>query len=573
MQQTASIADDAGQAAIVGAIDETVADAYAKTSFQEALHILAQHARLMIGAHQSALSYIPDGNFKAAVHTHSFSTKYAKYTSYDAMPTGEGIYGVIVETKVPLRMTQQQLESHPRWKNFGDLKDERGLEHPPMVGWLAVPVLRQNGDFIGLIQLSDKIDGEFTEEDQQLLSRLAGVISPTFDLQYVNHVLEVRTCDLAEINTQLKAEITERNRAEAMLRANEEQLRLVTDALPALIAFVDAEQRYRMNNKAYETWFGFTPTYLKGKHCRTAMGDTIYETIRPYIERALSGETVTYETDIPNTSTGTRHVSVIYIPHVSQDGHVEGFFLLVTDLTERKKADKQQEFLISELEAKNAELERFLYTVSHGLKSPLITIGVLIGMLEREVADDKTESMARHFVSLQEATKSLNQKLQDLLALAKVGSLAIQRNTIPFAASAQTVCQLINGLIANQAVQVHIAPNLPSIHADVIRLEEVLQNLIENAVKYMGDQPHRRIDIGCRRDGDEDVWFVQDNGMGIDPQFHEKVFGLFNQLNRESDGTGIGLALARRIIKLHNGRIWMESEGSGHGCTVCFTVG
>lgn len=176
---------EAGRAAIVKEIDRSMVDAQAAASFEEALHVLALHARLMIGAHQSALSYVPDGNFEAAIHTHSFSKKYEKYNTYDVMPTGKGIWGCIVEQKKPMRLTKEELYSHPRFRHFSDLKDARGLEHPPMPGWLAVPILRRDGGFVGVLQLSDKFEGDFTEEDQELLTRLVSVISPTFELQYV----------------------------------------------------------------------------------------------------------------------------------------------------------------------------------------------------------------------------------------------------------------------------------------------------------------------------------------------------------------------------------------------------
>ncbi len=189
--------DEGGRAAIVREIDETAADAHTATTFEEALHQHAAYARLMIGAHQSALSYVPDGDFHAAIHTHSFSKKYERYNSYDVMPTGEGIWGVVVEQKIPMRMTEKELLSHPRWRNFGGMTDARGLEHPPMPGWLVVPILRRSGEFLGVLQLSDKFEGDFNEEDEALLVRLGQVIAPTFELQYVNHELERRTEELA----------------------------------------------------------------------------------------------------------------------------------------------------------------------------------------------------------------------------------------------------------------------------------------------------------------------------------------------------------------------------------------
>jgi signal transduction histidine kinase len=104
------------------------------------------------------------------------------------------------------------------------------------------------------------------------------------------------------------------------------------------------------------------------------------------------------------------------------------------------------------------------------------------------------------------------------------------------------------------------------------RLSEVVQNLVENAVKYMGDQPEPRIQFGMREENGKKVFFVQDNGMGIDQKYHQNIFGLFNKLNAKSDGTGIGLALVKRIIEVHGGEVWVESEGLGMGSTFCFTL-
>ena len=172
-----------GRGPIVRA-EQATRDMPASETFHEALHGLALVSRLRVGAHQAAISYVPDGNFKAAIHTHSFSEKYARYNSYDVMPTGEGIWGLLVENRAPVRMTEAELYSHPQFKRFSDLKNAQGLEHPPMPGWLAVPVLRRDGRFIGVVQLSDKLDGEFTQADEDQLVQLAKFYTATFELQY-----------------------------------------------------------------------------------------------------------------------------------------------------------------------------------------------------------------------------------------------------------------------------------------------------------------------------------------------------------------------------------------------------
>ncbi len=104
------------------------------------------------------------------------------------------------------------------------------------------------------------------------------------------------------------------------------------------------------------------------------------------------------------------------------------------------------------------------------------------------------------------------------------------------------------------------------------RLVEIWQNLVENAVKYMGEQPAPRLTIGLERQGEETVFFVCDNGMGIDPRYHDKIFGIFEKLDPKSEGTGIGLAIVKRIVELYQGKIWVESAGLGQGACFRFTL-
>jgi signal transduction histidine kinase len=143
---------------------------------------------------------------------------------------------------------------------------------------------------------------------------------------------------------------------------------------------------------------------------------------------------------------------------------------------------------------------------------------------------------------------------------------------VPMADVVNEALEIMSGRLVKSGVEVSLAPNLPDLNGDRPRLQEVFQNLIENALKFMGDQQHPRIEIGFRPQGEETVLVVKDNGIGIDPLFHEKVFGLFDKLDTKTEGTGIGLALVKRIVEVHGGRIWVESEGLGHGSTFCFTL-
>ena len=191
------------RAAIVR-VEQAALDTHAAETFDEALHVLALQARLVVGAHQSAISYVPDGDFKAAIHTHSFSEKYERYDTYDVMPTGEGMWALVVKNRSPVRLTEDEVYSHPQFKNFSGLKDARGLEHPPMPGWLAVPILGWDGVFLGVIQLSDRFEGDFTEDDQEQLLNLATLFAPTFELEHVNERLQVQAASLSQATLELQ---------------------------------------------------------------------------------------------------------------------------------------------------------------------------------------------------------------------------------------------------------------------------------------------------------------------------------------------------------------------------------
>jgi signal transduction histidine kinase len=245
---------------------------------------------------------------------------------------------------------------------------------------------------------------------------------------------------------------------------------------------------------------------------------------------------------------------------------------LQRDVVALKQAEEQQEALIAELEAKNAELERFAYAVSHDLQSPVVTIKGFLGLLEKDMVKGDATRVQRDINHISIAAKKMEQLLDELLELSRIGRLANPSEVIPLSDLTYEAVVLVGGRIAERGVQMDIASDLPVVYGDRPRLLEVLQNLIDNAVKFMGDQPEPRVEIGAQQTGEETVCYVRDNGMGIEPRYQDKVFGLFERLDKIPEGTGIGLTLVKRIIEVHGGRIWVESEGVGCGSTFYFTL-
>jgi signal transduction histidine kinase len=176
---------------------------------------------------------------------------------------------------------------------------------------------------------------------------------------------------------------------------------------------------------------------------------------------------------------------------------------------------------------------------------------------------------------IRNAVQRMQQWLDELLELSRVGRVVKAWEDVPLAELAREAVRLVAGRIAQRGVVVDVSPELPTLFGDRRRLLEALQNLVDNAVKFMGDQPAPRVEIGVRAacgGAKETVCYVRDNGMGIDPRYHEKVFGLFEKLDPQSEGTGVGLTIVKRIIELHGGRIWIESEGPGRGSSFLFVL-
>ncbi|HAS51157.1 MAG TPA: hypothetical protein DCS21_05230 [Gammaproteobacteria bacterium] len=253
-------------------------------------------------------------------------------------------------------------------------------------------------------------------------------------------------------------------------------------------------------------------------------------------------------------------------------GHIAGVFSVGTDITARKQATVEREQLIVELEAKNAELERFTYTVSHDLKSPLITIKGFLGVLEQDLAAGDVDQASNDIARIGGAADKMKMLLEDLLELSRIGRICNPPVRVALADLAHEAAELLAGRFQQRQVRLEVSADLPVVCGDRPRLLEVMQNLLDNAVKYVGEQPEPMVTVGCRQDPNQTVYYVRDNGMGIESHYHEKVFGLFEQLDPRAEGTGIGLALVKRIIEFHGGRVWVESGGPGQGSTFCFTL-
>ena len=242
------------------------------------------------------------------------------------------------------------------------------------------------------------------------------------------------------------------------------------------------------------------------------------------------------------------------------------------EIAERRKAEAEREESIGELEKKNTELERFAYTVSHDLKSPLVTIRGFAGVLERSESLSENAEARADLERITQAADRMGQLLDELLQLSRLGRQVNPRETVWVGDLVQETIELLHSQVARSGVEVVICESLPRVSGDRTRLGEIFQNLIDNSIKFMGQQENPRVVVSAREKDGEVLCSVADNGIGVDEAYRVRIFGLFERLDPGTEGVGVGLAIVQRIVELHGGRIWVESEGEGMGSTFWFTL-
>ncbi len=258
-------------------------------------------------------------------------------------------------------------------------------------------------------------------------------------------------------------------------------------------------------------------------------------------------------------------VSVNGAPLFDQDRAFAGAVFALTDITERIESEKVREALIRNLEGTNAELKQFTYTVSHDLKSPLITIKGFLGILEEDLANSDQEAIQEDLSIIGSAADGMKQLLDDLLELSRIGRSVKSRSTVSLQEVVSEAITLLAGEIETRDADVRCSCGELAIYGDPVQIRQLMQNLIDNAIKH-NREANPQVTISATADDDYVVVEVADNGPGVAIEFQDRIFQLFDKLDPESGGTGIGLAIVKRIIDFHGGTITLESDGKGHGC-------
>jgi PAS domain S-box-containing protein len=368
-------------------------------------------------------------------------------------------------------------------------------------------------------------------------------------------------------------DVTEKKEAERRIQETLSQQSAILNNIPDMAWLKDLDGRYIAVNHEY--------LRVCGKLKKDVIGKTDFEiwewAFAEYyrnddLKVIKTGRRITIEEKQMDGIGRVYWVETTKTPIYNQNGNVIGTTGIARNITARKNEELERERLIADLGAKNAELERFTYTVSHDLKAPLVTINGFLGYIEKDTQTGDTQNLIRDLGRIRQAVDKMHNLLNDLLELSRIGRMINEPVEVEFTAIAADAIAMLEGRITSTNAMIEISNDRVQIFGDRLRLTEVLQNLVENALKFIGEQPEPKIKIGSGHDSEgKSFFFVQDNGIGIDPQYQDRIFGLFNKLDSNTEGTGIGLAIVKRIVEYHNGRIWLESE-PGKGSTFYFTL-
>jgi PAS domain S-box-containing protein len=350
---------------------------------------------------------------------------------------------------------------------------------------------------------------------------------------------------------------------------------LLQSAVDGILS-IDTRGIVRSFNAAAERMFGYSADEVIGQNVSMLMPEPDRSSHDDYVSRYLDSH-VARIIGVGREVRGRRKDGSIFpmMLGVSEveagDQHV--FLGIVRDVSAAHQLEAQRTALIEDLARVNAELERFTYTVSHDLKSPLITIKGFLGSIERDARAGRFDRLSKDLGRIEKAADRMALLLDELLELSRVGRVANPSQHFDMTELADEIVGLLEGPAKAQQAEITVARELGRVFGDRVRIGEVLQNAVENALKFANPDQTVQIEIAASGHGSDRVFTIRDNGIGIDPQYLERVFRLFEQLDQRREGSGIGLALAKRIIEVHKGKIWAESDGLGHGTTLCFTIG
>ena len=356
-------------------------------------------------------------------------------------------------------------------------------------------------------------------------------------------------------------DVTEQARAAEELRRQREELRLVTDTMPAGVVRVSADLRYVWVNRSFASWIGKPPGQIIGRPVAEVLGERDWLDLRPHVERALRGERVEYERRA-RFPAGERWIHSVIEPTRDEDGAPNGLVAVVSDIHDRKLMEET-------LRQAERRKDEFLATLAHELRNPLAPIRNAVAILGKKDALDPELTWSREVIERQ--VEQMSRLIDDLLDIARIagGKLLIRKERLPLERAIDMALETSRPHInaAGHSLSVLLPSERVTVEADPARLAQVFSNLLNNAARYT--ERRGEIALTAEVQGEEVLVAVQDNGIGFPPEVAGRLFEPFSQLMRSNErshgGLGIGLSLVQGIVALHGGSVQARSRGPGQG--------
>lgn len=489
-----------------------------------------------------------------------------KATAQKALQESEDRYRTLIE-RSPLGILSADIEGNITIANSALLKilGSPSAEETKRINLLTFPLLKEAGissAYKQCLETQKPLSAEFpyrSKWGKDIYCRLH--LNPICDaagqLQSILGIVE---------------NITEQKELIETLAAERKQLQALMDNIPDDIYFKDTQSRFIRINRASADTMGVP-------HPKEAIGktdldlspdeniDSVYQDEQNIVKtgKPIIGKVTRFQ----RADKQYRWVSATKVPLKDQDGKVTGIVGISRDITPMVKAKEKQDQLLKELEATNRELKDFAYVVSHDLKAPLRGISSLAEWIKTDYGP-KLDHAGRELIDLMiNRVRRMNDLIEGILHYSRIGQGKEEKKEVDLNRLISDVTDMIS---PPDNVTIAVEDKFPTLFCDEIKMRQVFQNLIGNAVKYM-DKQEGKIEIGCTAKRDEWQFKIADNGPGIEKKYFNKIFQIFQTLNSrdETESTGVGLSVVKKIVELYGGKIWLESIVDS-GTTFYFTL-
>lgn len=532
---------------------QRAADAAQSISWHQSLdgmmQEVAEQARGVIGVHQAFVSLSLESAPGVSSVALSVSQSREALWRLDELPGLRRLFGPVLSNNRSMRLNQAEV---------GELAGKcESVRVPPMRGCLVVPLLGRSGKNIGLLQLSDKYEGEFTQQDEYVAMELARLAA--LAMENVQLLEEVN-----KLNEGLEQKVAQRT---AALTRQEALFRALAQQAPQVVWTTNPRGEVTFVNRAWFDLVGGVFENWSGMQWFSAIHPEDLPEVKANWKRASTSRVpfVGLRRLIAKDG-GLRTMSYRASPVFDEKGVVSFWVGIDADITDLKAVESQ-------LRLSNQELEAFSYSVSHDLRSPLNTIDGFSRLLAKQIPAESGPKAAHYLSRIHAGVAQMSQLIEDMLSLAQVSRTELRHEAIDLSGMAQLCVEALRARDPEREVAVNIAPDLQA-RGDARLVRAVMDNLLGNAWKFSSRREGASIAVGQTDDPvGQRVFFVRDNGAGFDMAYADKLFRAFQRLHTAAEfpGTGIGLATVNRIIARHGGDLWAESS-PGAGATFFFTL-